>query len=392
MLNPLTWSVIEFADDQPPLLAVVVDTEEEFDWGRPLARENTGVTTVRYQFRAHRVFEKFGIKPTYVVDYPVASQWDGYAPLRELLRDGACEIGSHLHPWVNPPFEESVTPRNSFPGNLPHALERSKLQRLTRVIEDHFGITPTVYKAGRYGVGFATTAILEELGYEIDTSVVPGHDMRPDHGPDFTHCGARPYWFGSGRGLLEVPVSAGYTGLMADLGPAVYPVLGSRPGRGLHLPGIFARLRLLDRVRLTPEGITDGERRRLTQAMLQTGHRVFVLSYHSPSLAPRHTPYVRDENELGRFLDGLERYIEYFMGDLSGRPATLTEVRDLAIRVGKQRQHVALRGWGLGPHFRRPREALQGPWPKADREGGPAAPNGRVSRRKARLSSAIPLR
>src|SRR5205823_14168786 len=65
-----------------------------------------------------------------------------------------------------------------------------------------------------YGVGRATAGILAELGYEIDVSVVPGTDLTCKFGPDFTHCGASPYWFGKNPELLEIPLSIGYTGLL----------------------------------------------------------------------------------------------------------------------------------------------------------------------------------
>ena len=50
----------------------------------------------------------------------------------------AVKIGAHLHPWVNPPFVESVSNYNSYPGNLPGALERAKLHKLTSRIEQSF--------------------------------------------------------------------------------------------------------------------------------------------------------------------------------------------------------------------------------------------------------------
>lgn len=330
MLDPRDWSVVEIPRDQPPLLAVVVDTEEEFDWGEPLARANTRVSSSSAQARAHRIFERYGLKPTYVVDYPVASKPEGFGPLRELLADGLCEIGSHLHPWVTPPFDEQVCPRNSYPGNLPAALEREKLRRLTAVIEDNFGLRPVVYKAGRYGVGPATAGSLVELGYRIDTSVVPHLDLGADGGPDFRHCRAKPYWVGAGRALLEIPVTAGFAGALASLGPTLYRGLGSKAGLRLRLPGIAARLGLLDRIRLTPEGITHEEHRALTRALLGAGHRVFVFTYHSPSLSPGNTPYVRSEDELSAFLDRFRRYFDFFTGELGGRPATLTAIEDLA--------------------------------------------------------------
>ena len=41
---------------------------------------------------------------------------------------------------------------------------------------------------------------------------MPGTDLRPYLGPDFTACGAKPYWFGADPTLLEIPMSVGFTG------------------------------------------------------------------------------------------------------------------------------------------------------------------------------------
>lgn len=325
MLHPETWEIAPPPDDRPTLV-VVVDTEEEFDWAVPLARESTCVSAMRAQVRAHRVFEKYGIRPTYVMDYPVTSQADGATPLKELFTDGVCDIGAHLHPWVNPPFEETVCNANSYPGNLPPALEHAKLARLTDAIEETFSHRPTVYKAGRYGAGFATTMALEALGYKVDCSVLPQTDLTKDEGPDFSRCGVRPYWFGASRSLLEIPMTVGYVGRLRRLGQALYDVLTSPIGMNIHLPGVFARSGLLERITLTPEGITVAELRRLTDALLAAGQRVFSFTYHSPSLAPGNTPYVRTEAELRDFLDRFERYFDYFFGEIGGRTMMAQEV------------------------------------------------------------------
>lgn len=330
MLEPATWTPAALPADEPPRLVVVVDTEEEFDWSRPLARENTAVATVRHQRRAHRVFDAYGLRPVYVVDYPVATQPQAVGPLRELLDDGLCEIGAHLHPWVNPPHDEPVTPVNSYPGNLPPALEREKLARLTDAIETSFGVRPQIYKAGRYGVGPASAETLAALGYAIDTSVVPGTDLGADGGPDFRRCGSEPYWFGPGGALLEVPLTVGFRGVFARWGAGLYATLARPAGLALRLPGIFARLGLLERMKLTPEGVDHAEHRRLTRALLDRGQRVFCLAYHSPSLAPGHTPYVRTDRDLDAFLDRLARYIDFFVNEIGGKPATLSEIRALA--------------------------------------------------------------
>ena len=265
-----------------------------------------------------------------MIDYAVASQEDGWRPLAELHADGLCTIGAHLHPWVNPPFDEPVTNYNSYPGNLPRELEREKLTRLTDEIARRFGVRPTIYKAGRYGVGRATAALLDELGYTVDASVVPEHDFTEDEGPDFSACGAQPYWFGNGRRILELPVTQGYVGWAAELGNALYQSAASPLGRRLKLPNCLARLGAMERVRLSPEGMTFDEMQRLTLALRARGLNVFSFTYHSPSLAPGQTPYTPDEGAVQRFLDSCARYFDWFMGEFAGRPSTPGEVLSLA--------------------------------------------------------------
>ena len=66
------------------------------------------------------MFDRLGLVPTYVIDYPVATQPERLrAAAGDLGTSGRCTIGAHLHPWVNPPFNEAVTAANSFTCNLP---------------------------------------------------------------------------------------------------------------------------------------------------------------------------------------------------------------------------------------------------------------------------------
>ncbi len=325
MLKNGHWRLARI-DTDVPLLVVVVDTEEEFDWSGPRARENRAVTAMRAQDSAHRIFEHYAVRPTYVIDYPVASQEEGWRPLAELHAAGLCEVGTHLQPWVNPPHAEPITSRNSYPGNLPPALERAKLALLTDLVAERMGVRPVVYKAGRYGVGPATPEILAELGYRVDASVIPESDFRADGGPDFRGWEGRPYWFGPDDAILELPVTQALVGALAPFGAGIYRAAMSAPLLRLHVPGLLARARLVERIRLTPEGMTLAEMQRLTLGLCARGHRVFSFTYHSPSLAPGHTPYTPDAASLARFLDRFRGYFDWFMGELGGRPATATEV------------------------------------------------------------------
>jgi len=312
-----------------PKLLVVVDTEEEFDWEQPFSRRATDVSHMRYLDRAQQIFQRYAIKPTYVIDYSIASQEQGYRPLREWLDAGLCTIGAHLHPWVNPPHDEELCAYNSYPGNLPKALERAKLACLTEVIERNIGRRPIVYRAGRYGMGASTGEILEELGYVVDTSVVPRTAFRDDGGPDFTAFDNRPFWFGPSSGVLEIPLTVGWCGRLKSRGDALQPFLMSRLGSRLRLRALFARLGLFERIRLTPEGNDFSEMKRLTDTMLAAGTRLFVFSYHSPSVVPGNTPYVRNEGDLRRFLGLIDKFCEYFVEICSGEGITPEEARTL---------------------------------------------------------------
>jgi hypothetical protein len=314
-----------------PFLVVTIDTEEEFDWGRPYDRASVGVSHVPALAAIDPLFARYGIVPTYLVDYPIASQDGGFKPLRDLAKAGRAEIGAHLHPWVNPPFDEQVSVRNSYPGNLPPALEHAKLARLTETIAQNFGVRPTVYRAGRYGVGQASAGILASLGYRIDSSVVPESDFRADGGPDFRHCGRAPHWVGQTLDLLEVPLTVGWCGQLRQGGQTLYRLINSPIGRGLRTGGILSRLGLFERIRLSPEGATLGELRRLTETLLAAGQGIFNFSFHSPSLAAGHTPYVRTRAELNRFRATMDGYFDYAVGQRGLRPITLSAVRGMAV-------------------------------------------------------------
>jgi hypothetical protein len=67
--------------------------------------------------------------------------------------------------------------------------------------------------------------------------------------------------------------------------------------------GVLSRLGLLERIPLTPEGVTAEEAIRGIDIALDEGLPVLVFSFHSPSLAPGHTPYVRNAEDLDAFYD-----------------------------------------------------------------------------------------
>lgn len=318
---------IELPTETRPILAVVIHTEEEFDWDRPHSRAETGVEHMRHIGRAQEVFEAFGIVPNYVIDYPIASQPLGYELLRRYQDDGRALIGAHLHPWVSPPLTEDLTRANTYPGNLPRELEYEKLKTLTETIETNLGQRPRTYLAGRYGNGRHSAAILEQLGYEVDISVAPPIDYSADGGPDYSGYSARPFWFGTQRTLLGLPGGGCYAGWLRGAGAPFYRAITHPALRWARLPAITSRLRAFERIRLSPEDYTLAEMQRMTRAMLDEGQKVFVFSFHSPSVHPGYTPYVKDEAGLKRFLGKTRDYFQWFMRDLNGQAMTPLEIK-----------------------------------------------------------------
>ena len=282
-------------DDFGRRFALYVDTEEEFDWTAPLSRDNRRVTAAAALPEAARRLCGLGASATYLVDHPIATDPSAIACLREVQTIPGSAIGTQLHPWVNPPFDEEVTGYNSFVGNLPPALEAAKLDVLTDAIARAFGEAPRTYRAGRYGVGPNTMRLLAERGYRIDTSIRARYDYSGEGGPDFRPVGNAA--FDAGLGVLALPFSTVFTGAARRFGPRLHAAAA-------HFPkgqGVLSRTGLLSRVSLTPEGMPVRDALEAVRAALGDGERVLSFAFHSPSLVPGHTPYVCDASDLARF-------------------------------------------------------------------------------------------
>lgn len=321
------------APGQRPVLVVIVDTEEEFAWDQPFNRSSTGTTAIGGQPLIHeRVFDGFGIVPTYVIDYPVVTGAASRAILRGLMEEGRCEIGTHLHPWVSPPHQEEVSRFNSFTGNLPRQLEFDKLQTLTEAITSGFGRQPTIFKAGRYGLGPHTAEALAALGYQVDASVVPYTSFASEDGPDFRAFSEHPYWFEAGQcSLLELPVTTGYAGWLRAVGPQLYDFARHPWARAARLGGMLARSRGLERIRLSPEVATLSEMQRLTRDLMSGGCEVYSMTYHSPSMVPGHTPYVRTGADLENFITTVRDYCAWFRDEMGGQFMAVSDLHKMML-------------------------------------------------------------
>lgn len=288
-----------FAPEFGQRVLLTVDTEEEFDWKAPFRRDGYLLSHIAALPRFQSFCEQLGAHPVYLVDWPIVNYPPAVEVIGDAVRRGTADIGLQLHAWVNPPFDEAVGQHNSFAGNLPPALEAAKFAVLRDAVEAAFGAPPLIYRAGRYGLGPHTADMLLAAGIRIDTSVRPLFDYSEQGGPDYRRHPIAPYWIDERRQLIELPVTSVHAGRLRRL---EWPLQQLRR----HVPramGALSRLGLLERIALTPEGVSIEEALRGIDLALESGVAVLVLSFHSPSLAPGHTPYAKTPDEVERLYD-----------------------------------------------------------------------------------------
>ncbi len=294
---PQASDLVRLADGERPRFWVTIDTEEDFDWSQPFSRTAYSLGSVPALAECQAYFERASVQPIYLVDWPIVTDDRAHDILGRAAQEGRCEIGAQLHPWVNPPHEEEVNEKSSYTGNLPRALQRAKMTRLRDAIRDRFGAAPLAYRAGRYGLGADTAALLAELGFRCDTSVRAGFDYRAGHGPDYRAAPLHPWWVETDAGaVLEIPVTTVFGGLLGRLGPSVYHRLEQSGARAA-----LARFGFVERIALTPEGIPAERALEAIDIAIAQQLPVLNFSFHSPSLHPGNTPYVRDAADLEHF-------------------------------------------------------------------------------------------
>jgi hypothetical protein len=298
----------------PPLCTVLIDAEEDFDWQRPVQGVAYDVGCMRHLSDLQSILGAYGAVPTYLLTYPVLQDAAIVAALRGRIARGQCLVGIQLHTWVTPPFGEAAEVKNSFGANLTAEREEEKLLALMDLFQRRFGEPPKVFRAGRYGLGPHTPALLEKHGFLIDTSLAPCTSFGDEEGPDFSTDDFRAFWFGQSRNLLELPLCRSIVGWGGGPAARAYRWLAATQPQRPLLPGLLAWSRCAERITLSPEGNDADAAGRLVAALLGRGQRVLALSLHSSSLSVGRNPYVQSRAELHGFYDQLSAILDRLAG------------------------------------------------------------------------------
>lgn len=297
-------------------LVITIDTEED-NW-LPFSPKVTTENAAEIA-RVHDLFLSEQVLPTYLVTWPMAHNDTLIRTLADENRAGRCEIGMHCHPWTTPPHEETHRAENSMLCNLPPALAAAKMEALHALLVERFGTVPRTFRAGRWGYGPQVAEVLLRLGYRVDTSITAFTDWSAQCGPDYSLVGPQPYRFtppaiytATPDGpLVELPATAGF---LADdyARSARFERLARRaPLRWFRLLGIFERLSIHNRITLSPECASAREMQALLDAMQALGFGYVNLFFHSPTLVPGLTPYVKTKRDLASFLHSLRSVLRH---------------------------------------------------------------------------------
>jgi len=170
----------------------------------------------------------------------------------------------------------------------------------------------------------AAASLLAELGYRIDSSMRSAYDYSDEGGPDFSAVPNHAFHLGE---LVELPFTTVFTGRLRRGGARLHRNLAHLP-KGI---GIASRLGLLSRVALTPEDMPLDEAKEAVRIAVGEGLRLLNFAFHSPSVEPGHTPYVRTEADLAAFLRWWEEVLA-LLDRLGVRSASVDEIVAAACR------------------------------------------------------------
>jgi hypothetical protein len=296
-----------------PAFLITIDTEGDNLWSAP--RE---ITTRNAAFlpRFQELAERYGLKPTWLTNYEMATSPTFQDFARDVLRRGTGEIGMHLHAWNSPPLVPLTADDFRYQPYLieyPDAVIGDKVRVMTATLEETFGVKMVSHRAGRWSMDARYARLLVEHGYTVDCSVTPHVSWRHSKGDpsqqggtDFSHFPSKPYFVDLddlGRPgdspLLELPMSIAPVGI------------GLLRGVGAALPRQSLAGRVWHRVFppvswLRPNGRNLRQMRRLLRRFVREGRSYAEFMLHSSEFMPGGSPTFRTPESIEALYRDLE--------------------------------------------------------------------------------------
>ena len=312
-----------------PALLVAIDTEGDNQWDAR-ARAHQTFENIYALDRLRQFFDRHGVRPTYVITYPVARDPRSGDVVRSLLARGTCEIGAHHHAWETPPCTAADVARHPYALSLPLDQFDAQLRSLTEAIHETTGQRPVSYRSGRFGFSAAHVSSLEQRGYLVESSVVPLFYEAHKHGPDFSDAPLDPYFLSydtatrpGTSNLLELPISSALSRRVPGFIERWY----ARAPFPYQTKRMLRLLRIADVRWLRPSYSSASEMIALARQIARRGVPMLNLLFHSSEAIVGGSPYNRTTAELDGFFDRLGTFLRYAVKDLGAAPMTFAEFR-----------------------------------------------------------------
>ncbi|WP_028534705.1 deacetylase [Paludibacterium yongneupense] len=291
---------------------ITIDTEGDNLWQ---SNAEISARNARFLPRFQSLCEEHGFKPCYLTNYEMASDPDYQAFARSAIAGGNAEVGMHLHAWNSPPAHPATDRGGKAQAYLieyPRAAMQAKIDFMTKLLEDTFGVKMLSHRAGRWAFNEVYAELLLEYGYRIDCSVTPHVDWSGTPGAtaggsDYRRFPDRAYFVdpadiskAGDSPLLEVPMTTRpkYPGWVQAL------KTGADRLRGKRRPASIVWMR--------PRGGNARQMIALAEQRLAAGADYIEFMLHSSEFMPGGSPTFRDEAAIeGLYadLDELFRYL-----------------------------------------------------------------------------------
>jgi hypothetical protein len=298
---------------------ITIDTEGDDLWSKP---REIGTRNAEALPRFQELCEKYQLRPTYLVNWEMATCPSFIELGRSMVQRSMGEIGMHLHAWNSPPLDALTADdftHQPYLYDYPEKLMRAKVQHMTETLEDTFGLRMVSHRAGRWGLDATYTKVLVEAGYRVDCSVTPHVDFRAQMGdpggrggPDYRSYPDAAYFLDAAdpsrpgaSPLLEVP--------MTILSPhasrrteSLRSALRSVPLVGRRLASALPRYAWF-----RPDGRNGGPDLRKLLALAEAQRRDYVeFMLHSSELMPGGSPRFPSAESIEALYADLEALFE----------------------------------------------------------------------------------
>lgn len=283
---------------------ITVDTESDNQWD-VTNRQTT--ENAKFIPRFQKLCEKYGFKPTYLVDYSMANDEFLVEYLNDRNTSENSEVGMHLHAWDTPPYYKL---RGKYSGRpylieYPEQIIKEKIAALDSLLKEKFDRCIVSHRAGRWALNEFYAKSLYELGYRVDCSVTPSIDWSKQKGE--TRGGSnyrlepKEIYSYKETGLLEIPMTVcrmhgtfvnRNKGMVRTAKDIVKSVCGNIVW---FRPAIFGNYDL----------------KKLIDLNVRNNGEYLEMMIHSSELMPGGSPYFADEKAVDELFERLEELFAY---------------------------------------------------------------------------------